>query len=172
MNKKIAAALAATFIGASAMMAQVVPSKPIALGSNPGIVMSGSASASDLPQPALKFISNNFPGLNISKVEREFAKGTYDVKFVNGTEMEFNNQGKVLEIDAPDGTVISPAVLQKILPGKAFKNLKRQGAINLINSVDFTYSKGKLVKVETIAAQPQDIVLDMNGNIVLVEVDD
>lgn len=163
---------AALLLGSATAMAQVVPAEPINEGSTPGLVMAGSSSASQLPQPALKFINQYFKGLDISKVEREYAKGTYDVDFVNGLDIEFNNQGKVVEIDAPDGMALAPSVIRALVSHKAYENLKRNGSLKLVNSIDLTYNRGKLVKVETVAAMPQEIVMDFNGNIVLVEEDD
>ena len=163
---------AALLLGSAAAMAQVVPAEPINEGTTPGLVMAGSSSAADLPQPALKFINHYFKGLDISKVERQYAKGLYDVDFANGLEIEFNNQGKVMEIDAPDGMALAPSVVRALMSHKAYENLKRNGSVKFINSIDLTYNRGKLVKVETVAAAPQDIVMDFNGNIVLVEEDD
>lgn len=172
MKRTFTLVAAALLLGSAASMAQVVPAEPINEGSTPGLVMAGSASAADLPQPALKFINHYFKGMDISQVKREYTKGAYDVDFANGLEIEFNNQGKVIEIDAPDGMALAPAVVRALVSHKAYENLKRNGSVKLINSIDLSYNRGKLVKVETVAAMPQDIVLDLNGNIVLVEVDD
>lgn len=169
MRRMISLVAAAMLLGSGAAMAQVVPSEPIYEGGEPGIAVSGTASATDLPQPALKFICHYFPGLDISQVKKQYTNGAYDVDFANGLEIEFSSQGNVLEIEAPEGKVLSPAVIRSIMPHRAYDKLKRSGALSRINSIDLGYNNGKLVKIETVAVAPQDIVLDLNGNVVLVE---
>lgn len=165
-SKALLGVAVAVLLAAPAIPAQMVPD------SNPGIVMSGSSSVSDLPQPALKFLNKFYKNVNVSKVEREFAKGLYDVDLADGTDIEFNNDGRVTEIEAPDGKTLAPDLLRHLMSHKAFDNLKKNGRLNSVESIDFTYNGGKLIKVETAASQPQEMVFDIYGNIVLVEVDD
>lgn len=142
-------------------------------GGEPGIVVSSSSSSiSDLPQPALKFLSHHYKGVNVSKVEREYLPNTFDVKLADGTEVEFNADGKVIEIDAPDGTALKPGLVRDLVGRKMYDNLKHNGQANSVESIDFTYQNGKLIKVETASVASQELIFDLNGNLVIVNVDD
>lgn len=142
-------------------------------GGNPGIVMSSeSTSISDLPQPALKFLSHHYKGVNVSKVKRDYIPNTFDVNMADGTEIEFNAQGKVIEIDAPDNTALKPALVRELVGRKMFDNLKKNGQANNVESIDFTYKNGKLIKVETSSIASQELIFDLNGNLVIINADD
>ena len=166
--KKIILSIAAVMtLGFGAASMQAAPQEM-----GPGIVMAGSSSVSDLPQPALKFLSRHFKGVNVSKVDREYAQRTFEVDLENGVEIEFSNSGKVLEIDAPEGYALNPQIVKGLVGRKMFGNLVKSGSANKVNSIDFTESKGKRVKVKTIASQPQKILFDLSGNILLIQPDD
>lgn len=142
-------------------------------GGEPGIAISGSSSSiSDLPQPALKFLSHHYKGVNVTKVEREFLPNTFDVKLTDGTEIDFNSEGKVIEIDAPDGGALKPSLVRELVGRKMYDNLKSNGQARNVDSIDFTYQNGKLIKVETTAVASQELIFDLNGNLVIVNEDD
>jgi len=69
-----------------------------------------------LPEAAQQMLSEYFPKAKIgmTKVDRHLLKKTdYDVKFVNGTKIEFNNAGKWTSVDCktravPEGLIKKP----------------------------------------------------------------
>ena len=82
---------------------------PREYGGNPGIVVSSeSSSISDLPQPALKFLSHYYKGVNVSKVKRDYIPNTFDVDLADGTEIEFDAQGKILSFQQFQQFVVMP----------------------------------------------------------------
>lgn len=146
---------------------------PREYGGNPGIVVSSeSSSISDLPQPALKFLSHYYKGVNVSKVKRDYIPNTFDVDLADGTEIEFDAQGKILEIDAPDNAVLKAGLVRDLVGRKMYDKLKSNGQANNVESIDFTYQNGKLIKVETASLASQELIFDLNGNLVIIDVDD
>ena len=70
-----------------------------------------------LPKPALEMIEKYFPKAKIAmiKVDRHLLKKTdYDVKFVNGTKLEFNNAGKWTSVDCKKKEVPQELVIKPI----------------------------------------------------------
>lgn len=146
---------------------------PREYGGNPGIVVSSeSSSISDLPQPAFKFLSHYYKGVNVSKVKRDYIPNTFDVDLADGTEIEFDAQGKILEIDAPDNAVLKAGLVRDLVGRKMYDKLKSNGQANNVESIDFTYQNGKLIKVETASLASQELIFDLNGNLVIIDVDD
>ena len=146
---------------------------PREYGGNPGIAVSGeSSSISDLPQPALKFLSHYYKGVNVSKVKRDYIPNTFDVDLADGTEIEFDAQGKILEIDATDNAVLKACLVRDLVGRKMYDKLKSNGQANNVESIDFTYQNGKLIKVETASLASQELIFDLNGNLVIIDVDD
>lgn len=146
---------------------------PREYGGNPGIAVSGeSSSISDLPQPALKFLSHYYKGVNVTKVKRDYIPNTFDVDLADGTEIEFDAQGKILEIDAPDNAVLKSGLVRDLVGRKMYDKLKSNGQANNVESIDFTYQNGKLIKVETASLASQELIFDLNGNLVIIDVDD
>lgn len=142
-------------------------------GGDPGIAVSStSTSISDLPQAALKFLSHYYKGVNVTKVKRDYVPNTFEVDLADGTEIEFNQDGKILEIDAPDNTVLKPGLVHDLVGRKMYDKLKSNGMANNVEAIDFTYQNGKLIKVETAAVASQELVFDLNGNLVIIDVDD
>ena len=82
--------------------------------------------------------SRYFEGVSIVKADREFMSGSYDVEMADGTELEFNKDGKIIEIDAPDGYALSNRTLGSILPAKAIETLRNLGTDQLVTNVEKT----------------------------------
>lgn len=71
----------------------------------------------ELPLEAREFITTHFPKAKIAmiKVDRHLLKKTdYDVHFVNGTKVEFNNSGKWTSVEMKKGAVPSAIVPKRI----------------------------------------------------------
>ncbi|MDE6073647.1 MAG: PepSY-like domain-containing protein [Muribaculaceae bacterium] len=103
-----------------------------------GPAISEGVSKVKLPAAANKYISNYFEGVSIVKADREFMSGSYDVEMADGTELEFNKDGKIIEIDAPDGYALSNRTLGSILPAKAIETLRNLGTDQLVTNVEKT----------------------------------
>ena len=50
-----------------------------------------------VPAPIATYVNTNFPGVAITKVDKEFSG--YDVELANGLELKFNKQGALTEMD-------------------------------------------------------------------------
>lgn len=133
----------------------------------PGIVMVGSQNYSKLPKAARSFIEKHFKGVKVTKCEQYFAKNKYEVELANGIDIEFDNAGKVLEIDAPDKGTLSPAVVKEVIHGNAYKRLAKDGLANSVESVEYD-KRGRVVEVEVSIPEPDVYVFDINGNFVAI----
>lgn len=126
----------------AAVSAQVAP------GGNPGIAVAGSVNDSDIPQAAKDFIAKFYPGQAVASVEKNFIRTEYDVRLVNGVEIEFNGKGKVSSIEAPGNTVLPDNVVQGLLPAKAYKHLKDSGFAGYVDEISLDrrgYEVGLLI---------------------------
>lgn len=157
----IAIALAATPSIASAQQLNSV-------NGGPGIAIAGSIDTAQLPKPAKDFIKKHFPGIAIKETERSFISGEYDVDLVDGTELEFNSKGEIIEVEAGHNRVLSMRLLKELLPDKAYKELERRGNINNVETVKKDSRKG--YKVELRDVDLDDYRFDIEG--VLISVDD
>lgn len=93
-----------------------------------------SINREDLPEAAQSFLTQYFPKAKVGviKTDKHLLKKTdYDVKFVNGTKIEFNNAGKWTSVDCK-----TREVPEGIIP-KAIKNYVKKN-----------YSDVKIVKIE------------------------
>lgn len=168
MKKLLFATLTAALMGSGfAMTAQ----NPFNLnGSNPGIAVSGSVETSSLPAKAQKFIKENFPGATVLSSERNFTTGVTEVALSNGIDVEFNKSGTPIEIDAGNNQVLSEAIVKKMLPRKAYDELKKRNQATRVESIEREGNKN--FKVEIRDDNAPDYHFDPTGVLVLVEVDD
>lgn len=163
----IGSALAALMIlGASAVA--VAQSKAPRINGGPGIVMAGSQDYSKLPKNARSFIEKHFKGLKVNKCEQYFAKNKYEVELSNGIDLDFDNKGKLIEIDAPDGSLLPAAVVKEVLHHGAYKRLEKDGLASRIESIEFD-KRGRVVEVEAAIPGPDVYVFDINGNFIAIE---
>ncbi len=51
--------------------------------------------------------------MQVVKCETFFSRGENDVELSNGIDIEFNKEGRVIEIEAPDNTYLSKAVVRE-----------------------------------------------------------
>ena len=134
---------------------------------NPGLVVAGSQNYSQLPAKAKKFISKHFKNTGIQKCEKFFAKGEYEVELSNGIDIEFNLDGVVTEIDAPDNTFLPVKVVKDVLPHKSFNRLDKNELTTKIESIEF--KKGKAYEVEVGIENPDTFIFDINGDFIAIE---
>lgn len=161
-TRNIIAAVAAALIigGAAAVEAQV----RMPMG-GPGIVMSGSQNYSSLPKSARSFIEKHFKGITVTKCEQYFAKNKYEVELANGVDIDFDNAGKVIEIDAPDNNVLPKTVVKDVLSGKAYKRLEKDGLAGNVESIELD-SRKKNIEVEISIPDPDTYVFGIDGTFI------
>lgn len=167
MKKGMMAAAAALLmlVGSVSDMNAQQKARPYVGG--PGIAMAGSQNYSALPKEARNFIEKHFKGQKVTKCEQYFAKNKYEVELSNGIDIEFDNKGKVIEIDAPDNQCLSPQVVKSVLHGSAYKRLERDGMLGNVESVEFD-KRGKLVEVDLSIQGPDTYVFDIDGNFIAI----
>lgn len=133
----------------------------------PGIVMAGSQNYSKLPEKARKFIEKHFKNATVSKCEQYFAKGTYEVELSDGLDIEFNNKGQVIEIDAPDNAYLNATVVKELLHRGSYDRLAKDGLQDKVESIEFR--KGRAVEVEVGIKGPDTYIFDLNGMLIAIE---
>lgn len=145
---------------AGAAVAQVQP------GGMPGIAVAGSVDDSSMPRDAREFIGKYYPGVAVASVEKNFVRTEYDVRLVNGVEIEFNGKGRVRSIEAPGATVLPDAVVRALLPHKAYKHLSDNGLAGYVEEISID-RRG--IEVDLLLENPDDVVYTLTGE--LVEMD-
>jgi hypothetical protein len=98
-----------------------------------------------LPKEATTFLDANFKGIAIQEVKKE-KEGTtfkFDVKLVNGAEIEFNNRGRWREVENNTAslptTMLQPSVgqyIQKNYPVAKITEIKKGIRFNFVEIND------------------------------------
>lgn len=115
----------------------------------------------NLPKEAQKFVTTYYGAEKVSyvKLDKGFFSNKYEVKLLNGVEIEFDNKGNWTEVDAKKGAVPNQIVSSSILNhiNKSFPNNKivqisREGRnieVELTNGLELVFSKnGKFIGIE------------------------
>lgn len=89
-----------------------------------------------MPKKAQKTVERI--GASVTKCDREFMTGKYEVTLSNGIEIEFTSKGEIDEIEAPDNTVLGNDIIKEIVPGHLYDNLKEMKALELVTSIEAT----------------------------------
>ena len=152
-------ALALSVSAGVAAQSQQTEQQPV--DTNPGIFLGGTASVGfeQLPDNAIKFITDNFAYKQINKCEKE-------VGLRDGTEIDFAPDGTWTEIDAADNTTLPETLLKKILNTKAYDELVKRGYVNLVENVERTASGSMKIELDKIVID--EIIFDINGTVVAV----
>lgn len=120
---------------------------------------------SNLPQPALDFIQEHFSKAKIAmiKVDRHLLKKTdYDVKFVNGNKVEFNNSGAWTSVEMKRGAVPDAIVPKRI----------RQYVDKNYDGIDIVSIEKKVSGYEIELADEIELQFDLLGTFKRVKMDD
>lgn len=138
------------------------------IDSNPGIFLGGTASVDfeQLPDKAIKFLTDNFSYKQVNKCEKEYPGGEFEVELRDGTEIDFTPDGTWTEIDAADNTTLSENLLKKILNHKIYNELVNRGYVNLVENLERTASGGLKIELDKIAIE--EIIFDIDGTVVAV----
>lgn len=143
----------------------VVPQEPLMVG-GVGPVIAGSVSSSQLPLKARKFIDKS--GSRVMKIERKYTSGEYDVRLDSGIEIEFNSDGRIVEIEAPDHGFLSADLVRDMVPGKLYSNLKELGLDMKVTSIE---SKRDGYKVEFDGSQYEEAFFTPGGDLIALYYD-
>ena len=99
--RKLAASLAAVVIALGGF-SQAAAQNTARYQGGPGVAVSGASNrANNLPAKAKSFLNKHFRGVQVVKCETFFSRGENDVELSNGIDIEFNKEGRVIEIDHP-----------------------------------------------------------------------
>lgn len=158
-------ASAAALAAAVTAVAQV-PSHPVEF-STPGIVLSGSANTDALPKKAKEFISKYFPGTTVTKCEQYYAKSKYSVELSTSVDIDFDLQGNVTEVEAPDMSVLPRQLVKDLLHDTAFARLIADGYADRVESIEF--KRGRVVEVSVAKSDPDTYVFDLDGVFIALE---
>lgn len=77
------------------------------LNTGVGPAIAGSYNPNELPERALDFLRDYYGSHYAQSCEKDYMTENYELTMTDGTEIEFDYQGKVMEIDAPDHSAIS-----------------------------------------------------------------
>lgn len=134
--------LASLLIGVAAVSApafvnsqNVVPPNPVRVG-GVGPAVAGSAKVTMIPEKALTFIVEYYPGAGIVSMEKEYASNSYEIELSDGTELEFDSAGNLTDIDSE--TALADDVVKDILPARAYNQLKGDNLTSNIDSIEVT----------------------------------
>lgn len=121
-----------------------------------------SRDVTDLPKEAQITLSRYFPKAGVShiKIEKQTFGGTeYDVILVNGTEVEFDGDGKWTEIDCGHNAVPDALIMKPIRDyvAKNYKGMKivkisierSKYEVELSNGLDLDFSRsGEFLRID------------------------
>lgn len=133
----------------------------------PGIVVAASQNYNKLPKQAQSFLNRHFKGANVVKCEQYFTKNRYEVELSNGVDVEFDNNGKIVEIDAPDNQCLPAAAVKEVLHKRAYDRLVKDGLANKVESVEFN-KRGKACEIEFSIPEPDLYIFDIDGNFIAI----
>lgn len=160
-------ALISSFIAAACLaFAGSATAQPRYINTNPGILLSGSCDVSALPEAATAFLTKHFKGVAVKKCTHEFAEAIYKVKLVNGVEIEFGNDGKVVEIESAKRQCLSEALVKEVVPAKTYKYLKDNKVADDVESIE--YSRGRVVEIDLAIKGPDTMIFDIDGNFLVI----
>lgn len=116
-------------------------------------------SSNELPKEAKAFINKHYNGASI--YECEIDNKEYNVELSNGVDLEFNNKGKLIKIDADHG-VIAQSVLKAILPAKALQYLNGKGLADRVDEVEFLRNT---IVVDINNSRDHEIRFNLDGSV-------
>lgn len=134
----------------------------------PGPAIAGTVTSDQLPEKARTMLKETFKESPVKRIVKDFADQEYDVRLADGIELEFNAQGDLLEIEAPDGLALSYDLIKALVPDKAWARLVSDGVTRRIDGIKF--KKGRVVAVEIMHERPVDAyIFDWDGDLILLE---
>lgn len=161
----VAAAAALSLSAASPKDKIVIPDYPIRVMGGPGIAISGSGTAEQLPAAAQKFIKTYYGADSLTYCHLDFLKGSSDVRLSDGTQISFDRNGKVTDLVQADNRSINTDALSEILPANVFKHLIEIGDVQNVSQIKNAEGTGTCVML--INTTPSQLIFDYNGNFLI-----
>lgn len=107
---------------------------------------------SQLPPKARHFMEKHFGRVpDVKDVEQERAE--YSVELRNGYEIDFDADGRLLEINSPDRKDLELKVIKDILPDKAVKHLQDENVINRVDDIKILRNGDFVVEIDTLVSE-------------------
>lgn len=129
---------------------------PHFIDTNPGIVESSSIAVAALPTRAMFFIDTYYPGVDVRTMTEAYLPKIYQVTMDNGTYMEFDAEGHMMKVEAPEGKTLPIALLQGELSQRAFDELSIFGGEDAATTIEAT-PRGPRVSFENKTMADLDI---------------
>lgn len=107
----------------------------------------------ELPAPAQALLAEHFKGLKLTiiKVDNDFFGKAFEVKYEDGTEVEFDKKGNLTEVKVPSGEVpaalIPPelrAMAESLYPGQKIVKFEKDDGeyeLELANKAELKFDK-------------------------------
>lgn len=159
--------LAASTAPAICAQNNILPDQPINIQGGPGIAVSMSSSQSELPAEAQKFLQTIYSRDAVGPVTFNAIKNQYKVVVGNGTQITFNKEGKVKDIQAPRGESLPQRAVQAVLSSKVFKHLVDANLIEDVTGIKDAGSRG--MRVQLLNAMPPEMLFDIDGLFVILD---
>lgn len=124
---------------------------------NHGPIESTSIAVAALPNRALNFIDTYYPGIDVSTMTESYIPKTYQVTMNNGTVIDFDAQGYMMKVVAPEGQTLPVALLQGEMSRRAFEELACFDGVSAATSLEST-PRGPKVSFENKSLADLDLV--------------
>lgn len=128
-----------------------------------GPVVSVSETENSIPTSIKSFFNKYYNGISMSEIELKTLENVYEIKLSNGFEFKFQPDGQWIEVDAPQGAIISSEVVSNLLPVASVEHLLAKDALNKINEMSYNPQKGYKAEVEKRNGKEKDYYFDLNG---------
>ena len=129
-TKFFVVALVAGAAGSFSASAQV----PV-INSGVGPVESLSFNVNKLPKNALKFLRAHYGDCTVVSCEDDTEDSRYEVELSNGTTVEFDYDGRVMELES-ETTALPEEAIKDLLPDDAYNKLNELGLNDNIDRYD------------------------------------
>ncbi len=106
------------------------------LNTGVGPAISGSFNPNELPERALEFIRDYYGSHYAQSCQKDYDTENYELTMTDGTEIEFDYQGKVIEIEAPDNGAVNSEAVKSIISKDAYKRLVELGISDKIDKIE------------------------------------
>lgn len=132
----------------------------------PGIAVAGSVNPSELPQKAQQFLTKYYPQQKCASLVKDFTDNEYELRMADGTEVTFFADGRIDDIEAPEGKILPLEVIRAILPEKSVRHLNDNGYLGMVDEIDY---KPTGYKVSLTTDAPDDITYSVSGEVVEID---
>lgn len=113
-----------------------------------------------LPQQAKDFLAKHFPGVYVRKIERKAGGRTIEVELSTGVEIDFDSEGRWMEIDGDDRPL--PKSVVALLPAKLIQHLHASYPGSAVLAME---RNGRGYKIELLyRGGDLDLLYDAEGN--------